>query len=432
MRGLSAVLQANATLAIVLFVSSAALAASVQGGAPPAVAGGSPAIVSVAWERLGLVVDLGPPGSYDSAGALNPFVLKDGGTYRMWYRGSDGMRNRILYATSSDGLVWTKHGVAIDVLTAPYYFDGAAAQSVMKEGSTYKMWFGGGFWSGPYGLSGQIYYAESTDAATWSFKGVALPEGAAGSWDGGVVQYPNVMKDASGTYWLSYGGWSGYEGQTTRLGLASSSDGIRFTRTRADPTLDRGAAGSWDSYGINMPFLLSDTPGQMWYSGGDNVHTAIGVAFSFDGSTWIKRPDNPEFSAGPAGTWEGVGVLGESLLRDGFTLYMYYTGNDGSHLRIGLARRVALATSSGNGMFDSRTPGARYLPRPVQPDLEARGSQGTQSDEQEISTVVHPVATTPARESIPLSSAPAGTAGRVAGAPAGRAIDPIDERSATR
>src|SRR5438093_9405582 len=107
MRGLSAVLQANATLAIVLFVSSAALAASVQGGAPPAVAGGSPAIVSVAWERLGLVVDLGPPGSYDSAGALNPFVLKDGGTYRMWYRGSDGMRNRILYATSSDGLVWT-------------------------------------------------------------------------------------------------------------------------------------------------------------------------------------------------------------------------------------------------------------------------------------------------------------------------------------
>src|SRR5437773_7684132 len=131
----------SAALAIVLFTGSTVLAAGIPNGSAPGPMGGVDAIASAGWERLGMVLDLGPPGSFDSAGVLNPYVMKDGGTYRMWYRGYDGMRNRILYATSPDGVVWTKHGVAIDVLTAPYYLDGAAGQSVMREGALYRMWF---------------------------------------------------------------------------------------------------------------------------------------------------------------------------------------------------------------------------------------------------------------------------------------------------
>ena len=120
------------------------------------------------WSKEGLVMDLGPPSSPDNSGARAASVMKDGTTYRMWYTGYDGARLRGLYATSSDGLIWTRRGVAINVLTAPYNFDLIAGTSVIKEGSTYRMWFSGGYWSGgPFGeLWARIYYAESTDAVS--------------------------------------------------------------------------------------------------------------------------------------------------------------------------------------------------------------------------------------------------------------------------
>src|SRR3989442_14469764 len=43
-----------------------------------------------AWSRAGLVLDLGPAGSYDPGGTRNPFVMKDGPTDRMRDTGFDG------------------------------------------------------------------------------------------------------------------------------------------------------------------------------------------------------------------------------------------------------------------------------------------------------------------------------------------------------
>ncbi len=295
------------------------------------------------WERLGMVLDVGAPGSYDSTLAINPFVLKDGATYRIWYRGFDGSRNRIMYAISADGHTWAKQGVAIDVGVPPYFFDSTAAQSVMKEGSVYKMWFGGGLSSGPPGLIGRIYYAISTNAASWSIEAVALDIGPAGSWDDLQVQYPMVTKDAAGTYWMYFAGVSSLTGPTTRIGIATSRDGITFSRVGPDPFLDPGPAGSWDDNGINMPFVFPGSPWVMSYSGGPRSTpsiTAIGFATSSDGMTWTKAIDNPEFTANPAGGWDGLGVFSGALVVDAGTTYMYYSGSDGNHARIGLAKEV--------------------------------------------------------------------------------------------
>jgi len=52
----------------------------------------------------------GTVGEWDSFGVMEPSVIKDGSTYKMWYSGTDtGVADiKIGYATSSDGISWTK------------------------------------------------------------------------------------------------------------------------------------------------------------------------------------------------------------------------------------------------------------------------------------------------------------------------------------
>lgn len=62
------------------------------------------------------VVSPGATGEWDSGGAETPSVVYYGGSYHMFYTGYNGAfsdigQYRIGYATSTDGITWTKHGV---------------------------------------------------------------------------------------------------------------------------------------------------------------------------------------------------------------------------------------------------------------------------------------------------------------------------------
>jgi hypothetical protein len=73
-------------------------------------------IDGIRWtKRPGAVIELGSDTDPDSKGAACPYVLQEADQYRMWYEGYDGTRRRILQATSPDGITWTKTGVAVDV-----------------------------------------------------------------------------------------------------------------------------------------------------------------------------------------------------------------------------------------------------------------------------------------------------------------------------
>ncbi len=55
------------------------------------------------------VLDFGENYAWDYYGVGEPTVIKDGELYKMWYAGYDGWYWRIGYATSPDGINWTKH-----------------------------------------------------------------------------------------------------------------------------------------------------------------------------------------------------------------------------------------------------------------------------------------------------------------------------------
>src|SRR3989454_4363829 len=315
------------------------------------------------WSKEGLVMDLGPPSSPDNSGARAASVMKDGTTYRMWYTGYDGARLRGLYATSSDGLIWTRRGVAINVLTAPYNFDLIAGTSVIKEGSTYRMWFSGGYWGGgPFGeLWARIYYAESTDAVSWTIRGVAFDLSPPGSWDDHGLELPSVAHVGTGLYYLYYIGWTG--GPVVRTGVATSTDGLTFSRPINTPFVDTGTPGGWESVSTGTAATLPGTPFRTWYTGTDGPRARLGLATSPDGIRATKFPLNPVLTEGPPGALDDVGVTEPALLVNGTNVLLYHTMLDGVALRIGLARETQSFASTGwydSAVFDSGSDGTTW------------------------------------------------------------------------
>ena len=64
----------------------------------------------------------------------------------------------------------------------------------------------------------------------------------------------------------------------------------------------------------------------MWYSGGHDIFgLSIGYASSTDGLNWTRSTANPVLQATP-GTWDELGVSIPVILKDGHTLHMWYLG----------------------------------------------------------------------------------------------------------
>jgi hypothetical protein len=62
------------------------------------------------WTKQGKVLDVGPPGSWESDRVGRPSVLHEKGEFRMWYDGQIyGVARHVGYATSNDGYTWTKY-----------------------------------------------------------------------------------------------------------------------------------------------------------------------------------------------------------------------------------------------------------------------------------------------------------------------------------
>jgi len=101
--------------------------------------------------------------SWETHGVFGPFVMKDGSTYKMWYTATDIFDvARIGYATSSDGISWTKNPNAVLDVGSTGQWDswGVYYPWVIKEASdSYKMWYAGT----PDGLRGDIGLATSTN-----------------------------------------------------------------------------------------------------------------------------------------------------------------------------------------------------------------------------------------------------------------------------
>ena len=142
----------------------------------------------------------GNPGAWDESGGEHaPFVLKEDDTYKMWYEGSrEGGPRQLGYAISTDGIDWVKNAGNPILKAGPetYDQDVAGHGSVLNDGGTYKLWY--------HAIGDQgaiIAYATSPDGINWTKQGpVFTPD--PGGWET-TLWGPSVLK-LEGLYWMWY------------------------------------------------------------------------------------------------------------------------------------------------------------------------------------------------------------------------------------
>lgn len=328
----------------------------------------------------------GPSGTWDRGGVVASSVIQDGDTLKMWYSGLPSLSNpaafAIGYAWSTDGVNWTKHANNPVMTDRPGEWDapGVAIPIVIKDGDTYRMWYGAG--GCPDDMS--LGYATSTDGLTWErLPAPVMERGPAGEWNVDFLSPGSVIKEDglfkmwffSGTGSVCNNNTPGTRGST---GYATSPDGITWTLYDdpattdlpyqfSDPVLEPGPSGTWDSiHAISSHVLPTATGYELWYSGRSGAEQDIGYATSSDGITWAKHAENPVLEA-PA--WAPGGFVYPSVLRDGDSYRMWVQGWQNNSASIGYATAsLAVATEPG------ATPSGMGTLHPAYPNPAAAGT----------------------------------------------------------
>ncbi|HEV2328261.1 MAG TPA: family 43 glycosylhydrolase [Verrucomicrobiae bacterium] len=228
-------------------------------------------------------------------------------------------------------------------------------------GDVYRMWFS-------WRPRASIALVESKDGFHWSEPVIALGPNRASGWEDDVNR-PVVIKQG-GIYRMWYTGQvnAGKEEGLSRIGYATSSDGLTWKRMSNKPVLS--ADCPWEKTAVMCPDVIWDKEAQlykMWYSaGGQREPNAIGYATSPDGMVWTKCKDNPIFKADSAIEWERNRVTGCQILKeDGWYLMFYIGFSDPYHAQIGIAR-------SKDGVTNwQENPENPIIPTSVQPRWDA-------------------------------------------------------------
>jgi len=188
--------------------------------------------------------------------------------------------------------------------------------SVIDQDSQFVMWY-----SGANNDSGSVGRATSPDGQHWTkddFFNPVLEHGAS-SWDGKAAWIPKVLKIGN-AYTMWYTGANSSD--VWQIGRATSSDGRVWVRDTTNPVILVGAPGQWDAGLVHSGSVLFDgITYRMWYTGMSQGYgsgtSGIGLATSSDGIHWVKDTlDNPVLAAGPVGAWDHDGVGECSVVYD--------------------------------------------------------------------------------------------------------------------
>lgn len=274
--------------------------------------------------------------SWESIMVAYPHVIFDDttDTYKMWYAGSNGSEWSIGYATSADGISWSKY-VDNPILSwsgnvnEPKFL---YAPHVIIDNGIYKMWFS----TSPNGTNNfNIGYALSSDGITWDIQSYALnilPE--SGTY---AVLTPSVIKinDSDYRMWyeVNYGfGW--------KIGYATSTDGINWVASSNNPVLDKSEDFEGNDF-VKSSVIYDGNFFRAWYDS-YNPGSQINYATSIDGINWDKPADlNPVLTPGGVGGFNAFRIISPFYLKNNNTEFLYYAGmvneSSGMKWKIGVA-----------------------------------------------------------------------------------------------
>lgn len=272
------------------------------------------------------------PDESDRHIAAGPFVIKEHGVYKMWFKEQvPGGKSHISYATSKDGIKWEKYeGNPVIEPGDGDAWDAARAGpgKVVKINGAYKIWFLG---FNKNGIAA-IGHATSKDGIRWEkYKGNPVLKASPQGWDSKSVVGLGVIHD-EGIYKMWY---AGKDGKEQAIGYAESKDGVRWEKHKNNPVMRPRGHDKWDSGDfVGAPYILKkDGAYHMWYV---SLHYTdekgvreTGYAVSKDGIHWDRYEKNPVLRRGKSGDWDSKEAARNSVMLDEGIYKMWYKGSDG-------------------------------------------------------------------------------------------------------
>lgn len=266
----------------------------------------------------------------DNGSPYGPYygrVLYDEGKFKMWFANSFGSdRYDIGYAESLDGLRWQVINNSVIKPGAPGSWDGYGVHpgAVIKDGNIFKMYFAGQSTDNNESHR-RIGLATSYDGINWTKSSEQITNQI------NILGYTTDILKVNGVYYLYYG-------NSSVIGVATSTDGVNWQKSTKNVVT---ASESWEGNRIwSCTVIYENGKFRMLYNSG--LFKYFGYAESIDGINFTKR-SSPVFSYDNTySKWPGD-IRYPFFRKVGQTYYIYYsTVSSGYNCRLGVATAYAL------------------------------------------------------------------------------------------
>jgi sucrose-6-phosphate hydrolase SacC (GH32 family) len=225
-------------------------------------------------------VFIAAPGQWDAKMRERGWILHEGNEWRMWYTGYDGGRESkrsLGYATSPDGLNWTRDP------RNPVYSDITIEDmQVLRHDGRYYM------------------FAEQDNSSQWFTSPDGVKWTREGTLDIRLTSGKPISEGPFGTptVWIEDGTWYlMYERGDQAIWLASSKDPKTWTNVQDEPVL-RPGPGEYDSVmiAVNQVIRYNGRYYAYYHGSGDKLAPrkwSSNIATSTDRIHWTKYSGNP-------------------------------------------------------------------------------------------------------------------------------------------
>lgn len=184
--------------------------------------------------------------------------------------------------------------------------------------------------------------------------GIAVPNGAAGSWDDVYTDPGAVVVDDDGVIHMLHNGFNSFPGEVGVAYSRSTDGGATFERLTDQPVFDSAIAGTEHIVLASSALIDDDGSWSLFY-------------FTWEAGVWPVAPsriwratapgpqgpwapdDAPALEPGPSGSWDDLAVRSPSVVRDGAGLHMWFTG-----VSVGNVGAIGYATSADGITWEKR------------------------------------------------------------------------------
>ncbi|MHB8524047.1 MAG: MGH1-like glycoside hydrolase domain-containing protein [Limisphaerales bacterium] len=257
-------------------------------------------------------------------------LLRERGRYRMWF--SWRPKKSLALVESPDGIHWSEPVIVLGPNPSTKWEDDINRPVVVQRADGYHLWY-----TGQANGRSSIGYATSSDGVRWTRRSSAPVVSPDQPWEKVAVMCPHVLWDAKQKrFRMWYSGGDQYEPDA--IGYATSADGLRWAK-RPNPIFQADPRTAWEQHKVTACQVIRRGGWHyMFYIGFRDVnHAQIGLARSRDGITgWERFRANPILSPGE-NQWDHDACYKPFAIFDGRKWLLWYNGRRGGVEQIGLA-----------------------------------------------------------------------------------------------